>query len=450
MKKIILLAAMLLPLSQMIPAQVGFVPSSQSGLQVYTMKTVSGTVTVNLPDKIYPGETVSGTVISEPSESRAEDREKPGKAIVAAQILSIFGNRFNTEGQALQFTVPSDPDREGAFMKLEDEEGMVGQTSFYVMEGKRPGPISGNPVFPEYLRSGEYQNIPGSFDGRHAGTTVMLGETEIPVVAESPGEIVTLIPGNLSGVRKLTITENGESFSRAINILDLKMAVDASTLRKGEKAAIHLDLEGLKGVERPVAVWIDNLTPMNISMEGGNHQIWTIVPEEAGQSGLSHKDITISAVSSGAFTVSAKIADDFMGDNGIPFKAGDEKKPREGEEIREDDGKCGAVWYSDWKSVGKDTSSVTVEKTTEKKRCRCETCSKKVMCTITKIPVYEVEIMERFKYTCDDKKGHTPPHHGSGVKDAPPWRRNTGKILYYRVETSAECGHSFKTSYTNR
>jgi len=348
MKKIILLAAMFLPLSQMIYAQVGFEPSSQSGLQVYTMKTVSGTVTVNLPDKIYPGETISGTVISEPSDPRVEGREKPGRAVMAEHILSVFGNRFNTARQALQFTVPPDPYREGAFMKLEDEEGIVGQTSFYIMEGKRPDPISGNPVFPEYLRSGEYQSIPGSFEGQHAGTTVMLDESEIPVVAESPGEIVTLIPENLSGPRKLTITENDESFSRAINILDLKMAVDASTLRKGEKAAIHLDVEGLKGVERPVAVWVDNLTPLNISMEGGNHQIWIISQEEAGQSGFSHKDITISAISSGAFTVSAKIADDFMGDKGIPFKAEDELKPREGEEISEDDGKCGVVWYSDW------------------------------------------------------------------------------------------------------
>ena len=81
-----------------------------------------------------------------------------------------------------------------------------------------------------------------------------------------------MIPGEISGKQTLSVTENGETFEKELHVFRLDMAVDAATLRKGQSTSLHVSVSGLEGITLPVTVEIENLSPANISLPGGNYQ----------------------------------------------------------------------------------------------------------------------------------------------------------------------------------
>jgi hypothetical protein len=420
---------------------------SQPGLQIYKLKTVNGTVTVNLPDKIYPGETISGTVLAEPTASGNVKKNKSNRLALLATTLSIFGNRFKPDNQKLNFSLPEDPFDFGPLIKLENEEGMIGSAGFIVQEGERPVPVSGDPVFPAFLRSGEYQNIPGKFDGVLSNTRLMLNDLEIPVASESPGEIVTLVPENISGNQKLTLTEGSKTYSAPINVVNLNMTAEASTLQKGEKSTVHIVVNGLNGIETPVTVNVDNLTPMSIGMKGGNQQEWVIHPSEIDNTGTVSKDVEIVAVASGGFTVSARISVPpvlFNADGQTTDQLFKEADKQEGDNKGEDDGLCGKIWKSDWKDTGKDVMELDENSSTSSTyRDRCNNCSKNVNYNSVKTPLCKFSIFERQVLVCSGKKGHSGSCHGS-VTTEQKKEKDPGAApkQYKETRTCQKCGRT--------
>ena len=419
--KTIFFLSILLYLSFHVYGQVEKNPS-QPGMQIYKLKTVNGIVTVHLPDKIYPGETISGTVLAEPTASGNAKKDRLNKVALLATTLNIFGNRFKLDNQTLKFSLPDDPFNMpvdpsdfGPLIRLEDQKGTIGSAGFVVQEGKRSFPGAGDPVFPTFLRSGEYQNIPGKFDGVISNTRLMLNDLEIPVACESPGEIVTLVPENISGVQKLSLTEGGKTYSASVNVVDLKMTAKATTLQKGERSSVLIVVDGLKGIETPVTVNVDNLTPMSIGMQGGNQQVWVIHPEEPGDEGIFRRDVGIMATASGAFSVSARISEppvlfDMTGKNlnDLFGEEGKEPDPAVGNHEL-----CGKVFTSDWKDTGKDVMELDPNGATQSTyRGRCENCSTNVTWKSVKTPFCKFNIFERQVLTCSGLKGHTGQCHG--------------------------------------
>ncbi len=420
---------------------------SQPGLQIYKLKTVNGTVTVNLPDKIYPGETISGTVLAEPNVSENVKKNKSNKLALLATTLSIFGNRFKLDNQTLKFSLPDDPFELGPLIGLENEKGMIGSAGFVVQEGERPVLSAGDPVFPPFLRSGEYQNIPGKFDGVISNTRLMLNDLEIPVASESPGEIVTLVPGNISGIQKLSLTEGGKTYSAPMNVVDLKMTAEATTLQKGEHSTVHIVVDGLKGVETPVTVNVDNLTPMSIGMKGGNQQEWIIHPSDVDNTGTFSKEVGIVAVASGGFTVSARVSAPpvvFHANGQTTDQQFKEVEKQEGDNIGEDDGLCGKIWKSDWKDTGKDVMELDPNSSTSSTyRDRCDHCSTNVNYKSVKTPLCKYSIFERQVMVCSGKKGHSGSCHGS-VTTEQKKEKDMGAApkRYKETRTCQKCGRT--------
>lgn len=420
--------------------QVEFTSSKQTGLQIYTAKTVNGTVQVNLPDKLYPGETISGTVISEPKTSPKARKEKLSKALFFAQTLTILGIPLKLDEQSFRLTVPDKPDEAGAFVRLISENGTVSQTGINTMEGVRASAGMEGPLFPGYLRAGEYQNIPGNFDGVSSNTGIMLGEFEIPVVAESPGEIVTMVPENMSGRHELTIKEGDKTYSTEIGVVDLNIATNATNLRRGEHSVIHVNVTGLDDVGDPVTVFIENHTPMNISIAGGNYQEWIIDPSETGFDGIYHRDIDVTAISSGDFSVSAQIAEPFPADIMSPDEDGPQWQEEEVGDVQEDNGICGKTWSSEWKNTGKTVRKLVEGEKTEvrRNRSRCNKCKTYVDWVYYQIPEYIYNIQERMTYTCTMQKGHSSICHGAGIKENREVK--TGQIVRYKEVREGSCG----------
>jgi hypothetical protein len=431
MKNLILSALFILPL--VVSGQVEFSSSRQSGLQIYRAKTVNGTVTVNLPEKLYPGETVSGSVITEPlSTGNAKKNEKNQTALLAVKLW-LFGQQLSLTDQLFQFTVPEQAGSPAALLELQPGRGIAAHTPVEILEGVRPVPAMESPAFPGYLRSGEYQSIPGRFDGDRRTTRLMAGNTELPVIAESPGELVTMVPDNLSGRQTLTLSEGDRTYSAGLNVVSLTLAADATSLKKGEQTTLHLVAGGLEGVDFPVTIQVENRTPLNISLSGGNSQEWVITPEEIGAGGIAGRDFQITAGSTGGFTVSAIINEPW---HGLPAEPMDQN--REGTTEY-----CGKTW-EEVTDIGKPegprrdkTNSAGTVKPGNAKQ-RCDQCSKKTEITTTSYPLYLYQKQKKITYTCSLLKGHAGACHGSGM--ATETEKKMGPVGYEEVGTCPK-GH---------
>ena len=376
MKQILNLIFLMLIQTIIVNGQIDFAPSKQFGLQVYKAKTVNGTVTVNLPEKIFPGEIISGTVIAEPAPSTSSKKEKLNKSALYASVISIFGMNLNLENNLFQFAVPWNINKVSPIVQIITEKGKIGKAEIEILDGVRPELISKGIEFSGFLRAGEYQNISGAFDGINENSKLNLNEMELPVIAEAPGNVVTLIPEDISGVYKLTIDEAGISYSKDIGVVDLKITTNANILKKGQQCKINIKVSGLKGTELPVNVIVDNLTPLNINISGGNHQDFTIPPVNIDNNGIFNHEITVTAISSGGYTIAAYIAEPISEIAENDFKEEGKDQP-----VEENDRKelCGKTWQTDWKDT-KDKpfyKQVRSEITDIKQKERCEICSKK-------------------------------------------------------------------------
>ena len=396
---------MMLVLPLLCGGQVEFTASRQPGLQIYQAKTVHGRVVVQLPDDMRPGETISGSVITEPAPSKDPEKMNRNRAALNALQFAFGGMSFLAGEQYFQAKLPAVPQ---ALLTLAGENGISGSTAVGLLAEERKGTFA-SPLFPGYLRAGEFQRIPGNFDGSRDNSQLMLGETELPILAESPGGLVTMIPGEISGRQTLSVTENGETFEKELHVFRLDMAVDAATLRKGQSTSLHVSVSGLEGITLPVTVEIENLSPANISLPGGNYQELVISPAEVSPTGTYHHTLPILATASGGFTVSGILGEPQLLDPVEPVDIN-----REGaREI------CGNTWES-VKDVGnpkgpmRDKENPVPDPTTEKKKMRCEQCSKKVEATISTFPLYKYQKQEVITYVCTMEKGHSVPCHGSG------------------------------------
>lgn len=442
MKQLVVFVALFCCFPVLLTGQAEFSPEIQPGLQVYKAKTANGTVVVNLPGKIYPGESISGTVIAEPETDPNSRKEKLNKVRLFAQTLMIFGIPVQLDQQTFGLKVPQMPEKSISLLQLSDEKGIVSQSVLSVNEGTRPVFHLKEPAFPEYFRAGEYQNIPGIFDGNTANTTIMLNDLEIPVVAESPGEIVTMLPGNIAGRHELIVREGDNTYKTEVSVVNLDISASAASLRRGEQSSIHLNVTGLAPELPPVTVFVENHTPMNISLTGGNYQQWTIEPSEIGAGMDYSRDINIVAIASGGFSVSARIAEPvFQGREAEAGRGRDQPKAGEGPEP--DNGLCGRPWSTEWKDTGKPFPKLdeSGKKEVRRNRSKCKKCGEYVDWVYYEIPEYQYQKQERTTYKCTMPKGHANipgSCHGTGKTETREVKQ--GETKRYKEIREGSCG----------
>lgn len=154
------------------------------------------------------------------------------------------------------------------------------------------------------MRSGYSASLPGNFDGNASNTSINLNDTPAIIVAESPDAVYAEITGDLSGPHEITVTENGESVTETIDVIDLDLTVDKFDLVKGESTTLHLKVSGIKDLEGPVAVKMENRTPQNVNLEGGTIQEINISTADVATDGTYRRDFGLTANRAGGFNIS--------------------------------------------------------------------------------------------------------------------------------------------------
>ncbi len=309
-----------------------------NGLSTTTFDTLVGTVTVNLPDDLAAGDTISGTVIAEPKkqtvpagqaknempmeQEKAQD-ELSGYVVEVAKQETPMKNEgevptADCQGSAQQQDVHfinvckkwSIPDGVSKIpVVLKNREGkVVGRTDVPV--AAKVNRISGlkfdtpdnggtaviQKVAPanasDYLtpsvgQAGKPLSVKGAFDGDFANTKVKIGDqTMAKFIAASPRKVVVESPRDLTGLNGIEVIYKGISVAKcSYRSIGIRLAADKLNLIKGETTTLTVTLAGLIGLLSPVEIQLTNRSPGTVSMEGGETQTITVNPgnQQKGQ-----------------------------------------------------------------------------------------------------------------------------------------------------------------------
>jgi hypothetical protein len=436
-----------------------------SGLQVIKIKTIQGTVTVNLPEQIHAGDVISGSVIAEANvqtDSKLSKKKQRENAQVLeqfnAQTINIFGQIITPKDQFFSINIPLDinPEKANCFVKDHDNQALA--CSFLnISKEPRVNPTNQTLSLPTYFRSGYYERVSGLFDGNAQNTGVFMNESPLHIVAESPACMIISIPENLHGTSELQIFEKDWGFDESVQIINLIMEVGKTDLKKGESTNMQVSILGVDNLTQPLQAHIENLSPTQIELNGGNLQTLEIT-DALTSNGLYHNTYTITALLPGGYTILGEVNEapyvnfDYGADTDSYANAMLPETDID-MDISDTDTKknevCPLRKYTDWKKIGTtkalDESQKQYEKTTQR---RCYICEKSVTYTYYRIPEYLYDIEERTYIKCTLQKGHDGGCHGTEHKETRKVKK--GEIIRYKRVMVGDCGHKIDMGWKSK
>lgn len=211
-----------------------------SGLREETFDTVEGTVRVLLPDDFRPGDTISGTVIAEPTEPNSDE--------LNGLVLEIGDEKVPVKDKKFNWTVPA----AGLItFLLFKEDGTPLRAKSGQIEIPTPGPDPdpvGGPGFsiPTHGQTGKPAPIQGSFDPAKP-TEITIGGQPAEILAKSPRQAIVSLPRNISGAQNVVVKEAGQTMAEGqMSLVRMSLSASKLSLLKGESTQINLRIEGLE------------------------------------------------------------------------------------------------------------------------------------------------------------------------------------------------------------
>ena len=320
------------------------------GLHAATFDTLQGTVTVNLPDDTSAGDTISGTVETEPKGStpdqQAENGDRLGGYVVevekqpttpsdrvgkwvvpaaATALVLVLKNRTGHEVARTQ--VPVLP-QQGPTLAVSPI-----QTPTSSSDGKKGGqapetpakpgspaaqsgagphslgqPAGGAYSIPAVAQAGHALPILGRFDGDLRTTTLKIGGRDGEALAESPRKLVVRSPKNAVGPLSFEVGKNGVSVvSCEVHNVGVRLAAPRTNLVKGERTTMTMTVTGLAGLDRPIPVKLVNASPTVVSVEGGDRQVLFADPHQARADGSVVFSRGVAGIRAGGWDISAAV-----------------------------------------------------------------------------------------------------------------------------------------------
>ena len=294
-------------------AQKTKVTSTKSnGLRTIRFETPNGAVKMHLPDTPYAGDVISGTVIAEPA-GKNEKQIKKNRNVLNGYVIEIEEKETPVSKEKEKWELPETIENGILRIVLKDlEKNILETTEIPVTQEPRKVSIPEalkNVDFkiPQYIRAGVPERIIGVYDGDFSTSAIHINDAPVEILAESPDGIYFETPKDITGPAEVKLTEGDFTMEDQTNVLDMELSSGKLTLNKGEQTQVHITVTGLEGLETAVPIELTNHTPENITMEGGNEQEIIIEPEDVPEDGTYEKDIDVTAVGTGGFSVEVEI-----------------------------------------------------------------------------------------------------------------------------------------------
>lgn len=339
---------------------------TKSGLHTVTFDTSPGRVIVNLPDDMAAGDTISGTVVTEPKGTTAEEKAKNQEKL-NTYVLDLEGTKVPTREPRFTWVpttpLPSQPVRyqlriyevlgdqtanariiaetlitpAAIRLPLDNTATLTPMTSSsgdVVHQFRMPDSTifsidvstanAKTATDPPLAQQGRPLEIFGPFDGNLSNTTLRYGPANSTVhefeknsdsvsggfgllrtLAESPRKIVFASPNNVTGPMGIMVRERDNVATGTARNVGVNLSAPKTELLKGEQTELEIEVRGLKGIKKDVPLQLD--AKGVITMAGGNFQNLRIKPTEVQADGRYTTTRTITGVKPGGFNVSATV-----------------------------------------------------------------------------------------------------------------------------------------------
>ncbi len=223
-------------------------------------------VGVIVPRDVITGETVSGSVVTNPNDyaniagMRVAKGQLPGMpGATPANLLSNFSLRM-ADGAVLpadrpfRFTVEKDLAIRVFRTGGREDEGWSTRIPL-LTEGAPPAfPLTMVFSMPPLNLAGALQRIHGPFSGDSNRTIISVNGVPVRLLAESPRGVYCLIPSDLPpGPADWTIHDQERTARIRTWVLALQMSADRLKLMKGESTAFHVFIKGVDTI--PQEAW---------------------------------------------------------------------------------------------------------------------------------------------------------------------------------------------------
>ena len=335
-----------------------------NGLHAFRFDAPSGQLTVNLPDDMRAGDTISGTVVAEPKGQTPEARTKNqgelqgyvvsissadsqspktppvaifdlSKGLVQPDGSTIVTATFAAPKKANVglFLMPNQNHpigacgRSGSIVAINESCSPISQLVFEspdqgIQIGDPPQGIQmGDPpregfTIPTLGQTGRPMVITGPFDGNSSNTTLRTSVQDFEkntenvsggfgLLAESPRKAVFSSPENVVGPIKITLKEGNTQTTGTYRNVGVNLTAPKTSLLKGEKTTLRVEVSGLEGTTVPVPLTLE--CNGVISMEGGAYQPLVIQPSQVSADGRYTTTRGITGVQAGGWGATATV-----------------------------------------------------------------------------------------------------------------------------------------------
>jgi hypothetical protein len=295
---------------------------SSNGLTTVSFSTPQGKLNLNLPEKKSAGDTISGTVIAEPTGQTEAERAnnlnqlwryvleidgKPIRLVSDSQTPNLGTSTILNFTTEMSIAPPSDL----RTTTLKDKDGVEkAECTLWRDPTNPPGATTTGPKqfqFPTTSQNGRPLEIVGPFDGKMNTTEIKIGGQAARVLAESPNSCIVKAPDQNFGPTEITVKEGDVEAKGSCRNLGLRLAAPKTSLLKGETTVLTITVEGLKGIQQDVPMLLQKQGV--VSMEGGDTQTVQIRPADVRADGTFETKRTLTGLQAGAFGVTATVVD---------------------------------------------------------------------------------------------------------------------------------------------
>jgi len=305
------------------PAQTGLlngVVVDQDGMHNTRFKTSKGDVIVHLPDDMAAGDTISGTVVTEPAGKTDGERAANGGAL-SGYVIELGKQSTKAGDKYLRWYLPRASTSAGLTLR-DPKRNAVGRVDVPVEPpGGTASPV---PILPKLIVIDKPWVVRGLFHPETHDPKVTVGGNPATPLAESPRKIICANPSTQPGPQTITVQETPRDATRNVtaptpspvttgvaNVLHIELSAPKTTLRRGETTTLHVAVSGLEGIRAPVPLRIQNQTPKVLQLGGGDDQRALIHSRDV-KDGTYVTDRVLTGIQPGSFSIFADVTPAIM------------------------------------------------------------------------------------------------------------------------------------------
>ncbi len=221
-KKIIIILTILvfsLPICSFAKNKVRTEIDTISAIQNIIFDTSHGRITVTLPEEILAGDMISGTIKKEPKGENKSDIEA-NMSMLDKYSVEINNTTRVASDNNIKFTIPKSSTGGVTYMILRSASGDEWARNYITYQNSSidiksfEAPSRWEYQSPKIGRSTNPSVIKGPFDGNFGTTSIIIGNTSVRKIAESPRVFVFENPSNPIGNIDLVLNERGVNVKR--------------------------------------------------------------------------------------------------------------------------------------------------------------------------------------------------------------------------------------------